>query len=234
MIADELSNMINSCCEMKKRLPQIPLPVLLINTELSDSDADEICDFLSDAGAITFSGVTDRIFISDADSMQIRDMFCLAQGRFEKFSGCVFVRCPSEQWGDSLKTLISEVRNNDCFCVIYGVRSKKRFEKISDRISPLCRFESLYILPNREKIVKMAESLMPRPLLLGTEKEFVNTAAKWLEKNAGDIPLDLAAEEIVYQMLKNSANPSIEMLLTESRFFTVMSKKKQAIGFDAR
>lgn len=233
MIADELSNMINSCCEMKKRLPQIPLPVLLINTELSDSDADEICDFLSDAGAITFSGVTDRIFISDADSMQIRDMFCLAQGRFEKFSGCVFVRCPSEQWGDSLKTLISEVRNNDCFCVIYGVRSKKRFEKISDRISPLCRLESLYILPNRKKIVKMAESLMPRPLSV-TEMEFVNTAAKWLEKNAGDIPLDLAAEEIVYQMLKNSANPSIEMLLTESRFFSVMSKKKQAIGFDAR
>lgn len=232
MIA-EISDMINSCCEIKKRLPQIPLPVLLINnTELSDSDADEICDFLRNTGAITFSGVTDRIFISDADSMQIRDMFCLAQGRFEKFSGCVFVRCPSEQWGDSLKTLISDVRNNDCFCVIYGVRSKKRFEKISDRISPLCRLESLYILPSREKIVKKAESLMPRPLSV-TEMEFVNTVAKFVEENAENAPVDLAAEEIVYQIAKNGTK-SIEMLLTESRFFTVMSKKKQAIGFDAR
>lgn len=233
MIA-EISDMINSCCEIKKRLPQIPLPVLLVNTEIIDADTDEICDLLSDTGAITFSGVTDRIFISGEgeDSMQIRDMFCLAQGRFEKFSGCVFVRCPSEQWGDSLKTLISEVRNNDCFCVIYGVRSKKRFEKISDRISPLCRLESLYILPSREKIVKKAERLMPRPLSV-TEMEFVNTAAKWLEENAENAPVDLAAEEIVYQIAKNGTK-SIEMLLTESRFFAVMSKKKQAIGFDAR
>ena len=73
---------------------------------------------------------------------------------------------------------------------------------------------------------------MPRPLSV-TEMEFVNTVAKFVEENAENAPVDLAAEEIVYQIAKNGTK-SIEMLLTESRFFTVMSKKKQAIGFDAR